>query len=130
MQQTRDSPEFRLIFQVTLNHRLLSAEAGAACRRVPRPASSTRWAASTGSSTTSPRSLPSRSGGSDATIVHRVRELIARPRRNLCVFGCRSLWKSRSVIKKISRARLTLSAARGIYGGQRSCSFELRDRAA
>jgi len=41
------------------------------------------------------------------------------------VFG-----KSRSVIKKISRARLTLSAARGIYEGQRSCSFELRDRAA
>jgi len=48
MQQTRDSPESGLIFQVKLNHRLLSAEAGPACRRVPRPASSTRWAASTG----------------------------------------------------------------------------------
>jgi len=93
MQQTRDSPEFRLIFQVTLNHRLLSAEAGPACRRVPRPhhrrggRHRPRW------STTPPRSLPSRSGGSDATIVRRVRELIARPRRDHCVFGGRSLWK-------------------------------------
>ena len=91
MQQTRDSPEFRLIFQVTLNHRLLSAEAGAACRHAPRPA--TRCMASTGSSTTSPRSHPARSNRDDATIVRRVRELIARPRRDHCVFGGRSLWE-------------------------------------